>query len=68
MERMTVFIGMDSDMPVEVDVERLEAGAGRVRCFECDGTGTLDHFPPGYFEPGRQCPDCKGAGSMMVSV
>ena len=65
---MTAFVGMDSQTPVAVDVERLGAGAGKVRCFECSGSGTLDHFPEGYFQASRQCPDCKGAGFVLVSV
>ena len=68
MERMIAFVGMDSQTPVAVDVEQLGAGAGRVRCFECSGAGTLDHFPDGYFPNGGKCPDCKGSGFVLVSV
>jgi hypothetical protein len=48
IERMTAFGGDISVTPCEVEVERLRAGAGKVRCFECDGSGTMDHFPEGY--------------------
>jgi DnaJ-class molecular chaperone len=68
MERMTAFVGLDSQTPIDVELERLGAGAGKVRCFECGGSGTLDHFPPGYFTRGRRCPDCKGSGFVLVSV
>jgi DnaJ-class molecular chaperone len=66
MERMTAFGGMDSDTPLVVEVERLGAGAGKVRCFECGGTG-VSPLPPELF-PARACVECKGTGFVWVSV
>jgi DnaJ-class molecular chaperone len=67
MERMTAFVALNGDTPIEVDVERLGGGAGRIRCPECDGSGNLSHFPPGTARPGP-CVDCKGTGLVLVSV
>jgi DnaJ-class molecular chaperone len=66
MERMTAFVGMDSDTPVGVEVVRVGAGAGKVRCFECDGTG-VSPLPPELY-PARTCVECKGTGFVLVSV
>ena len=66
MERMTAFVGVDSEAPLDVQVERLGAGAGKVRCFECDGTG-VSPLPSELF-PARVCIECKGTGFMLVSV
>ena len=46
MERMTGFVAQNCDTPVEVQVERVGVGAGRVKCFECGGaveTGSERH-------------------------
>ena len=66
MERMTAFAGMDSETPIDVEVERLGVGAGKVRCFECDGTG-VSPLSAELF-PARVCIECKGTGFILVSV
>jgi hypothetical protein len=66
MERMTAFAGVASEAAVEVEVERLGAGAGKVRCFECRGTGICPLWPD--LVPYRNCPECKGTGFVFVSV
>jgi hypothetical protein len=66
MERMTAFVGMDSEAPVDVEVARLGAGAGKVRCFECGGTG-VSPLPPELY-PARTRGECKGTGFVLVSV
>jgi DnaJ-class molecular chaperone len=66
VERMTAFVAVDCDTPVEVDVECLGAGAGRVRCFECGGTG--ESVLPREIVWNRRCNDCKGSGFVLVSV
>jgi DnaJ-class molecular chaperone len=66
MERMTAFAGYSCDTPVEVEVERVGVGAGRVKCFECGGTG-VSSLPEELY-PARTCNDCKGSGYVLVSV
>jgi hypothetical protein len=66
MERMNAFVALDCDTPVEVDVERLGAGAGKVRCFACGGSGLS---PLGReFQPDPLCAASKGSGHVLVSV
>src|SRR5438552_1821589 len=46
MERMTAFVALNNDTPVECDVIRRGAGAGETQCFECGGTGDWTPFHP----------------------
>jgi hypothetical protein len=66
MERMTAFVALDCDTSVDVEVEPLGAGAGKVRCFECGGSG-LSPLSREY-QPDPACADCKGSGYLLVSV
>jgi hypothetical protein len=66
MERMTAFVALDCETPVQVDVERLGAGAGKVVCFECSGSG-VSPLPLELY-PARVCVECKGSGLVLVSV
>lgn len=65
---MTLYGGeqLQSSMPVQV--EEVAPGIGRIPCPECRGR-PLEYpslFPP---EVGiSQCVDCKGAGSVFVSI
>jgi hypothetical protein len=63
---MVAYVALDTETPVEVDVERLGAGAGKVTCFECGGSGKSFLLPE--FFPARTCLECKGAGFVLVSV
>ena len=65
-ELMTAFVALDGNTPVDVRVERLGAGAGKVRCFECGGDGVCK-FPREMVRDPK-CPDCKGTGFVLVSV
>jgi DnaJ-class molecular chaperone len=63
---MTAFVALDCETPVQVDVERLGAGAGEVVCFKCSGSGV---WPlPRELYPVRICVECKGSGFVLVSV
>lgn len=63
---MTVYLGENGSTPVERLVEPLNGyTAGRVRCFECDGSGIWVYDPDG--RP-RVCTDCKGTGHILVSI
>jgi DnaJ-class molecular chaperone len=66
MERMTAFAGDFSETPIEIKVQRLGAGAGKVRCFECGGTGVSTFSRE--MVPNPKCPDCKGTGYVLISV
>lgn len=56
---------------IEVEVEDLSCGAGRIKCIECGGDGdwTKFHPEPHLFE-GRplRCVQCKGTGYQLVSI
>lgn len=66
IEFMTAFVALDCNTPVDVEVERLGAGAGKVRCFECAGSGRSS-FPKDMYAGGK-CPDCTGSGFVLISV
>jgi len=53
---------------MDVDVQRLGAGAGKMRCPECAGDGKWGKFFPEAVGRSRPCPDCKGTGYILVSV
>ena len=48
-----------------MNVLPLGAGAGEIRCIECDGTGVWTVFP-GYGP--IKCTTCKGTGKTLVSI
>lgn len=65
---MQVFAGENLATAVEVDVEIVSPGVGKIVCLECDGDpeGYPSLFPP---EIGvTQCIDCKGRGWIYISA
>jgi hypothetical protein len=65
---MLVYCARNCDTAVEIDVEDLGCGAGRIKCLECGGDGNWGAFAPGIVPPEMKCPDCKGTGYLLVSV
>jgi hypothetical protein len=67
---MSIWRGFSRDTEVEVDVEDLGCGAGRIVCRECGGDGdwTKFHPEPELHPEGIPCIECKGTGRALVSV
>jgi hypothetical protein len=63
---MLVFAAPNSDTAVEIDVEELGCGAGRITCLECRGTGKS--LWPVEMRGITECIECKGTGYQLVSV
>jgi hypothetical protein len=63
---MMVYCALNCDTAVEIDVEDLGCGAGRITCLECggDGKSLWGEAMPGV----EMCIDCKGSGYQLVSV
>jgi DnaJ-class molecular chaperone len=67
---MTVYTALDCETEIEAEVQDMGAGAGRIACLECEGTGdwTRYHPEPELFGGHVPCPDCKGSGFQLVSI
>jgi hypothetical protein len=67
---MTVYLGFRRSNAVRAEVADCGAGAGKVRCFECEGTGDWTRFhPPSRVPVGKvPCVNCKGTGYVYVSI
>lgn len=65
---MIAYLGFTRDTEVEVEPEDLGCGAGRVSCFECGGDGDWTKFHPEPELGPFQCVDCKGTGSVLISI
>jgi len=64
---MTVYCGWTRNTAVlDLEIEDLGCGAGRVPCLECQGSGVWAFMEP---EIGAQvCVACKGSGKILVSI
>jgi hypothetical protein len=68
---MSVWLGHLRETEVQVTVERLGCGAGRIICPECSGSGDWTRFlpdPDSLPEGKLACVECKGTGFVLVSV
>ena len=65
---MTAYLGWKRETEVAVDPLDLGAGAGRVSCFECEGTGDWSRFLPDRPPNPEQCVSCKGTGFVLISI
>lgn len=61
--KMVAYFGFRRMGEQIVQVDNLGAGAGKITCAECRGTGRFD-FPTGV----GVCVRCKGAGWVLISV
>jgi DnaJ-class molecular chaperone len=68
INRATVYCARNNETAVELDVEDLGCGAGRIKCPECGGDGNWGKFAPGMAPSEMKCPDCKGSGYQLVSI
>lgn len=65
---MTAYRGHLRSTETPCVVEDLGAGAGRARCFECGGDGDWTKFHPEPELGPFPCVECKGSGSVLVSI
>ena len=64
--KATIYCGWTRTTEVEVAVEDIGCGAGRINCLECRGSGVWAFMEPEI--PASECADCKGTGSVLVSI
>ena len=66
--QMIAYLGWYRNTEIKIKPIDLTCGIGKVKCFECDGTGDWTEFHPepelGPFE----CVQCKGTGYQYISI
>lgn len=66
--QMTAYLGWHRTTEVKCEVQPLACGAGKVKCFECFGTGDWTPFHPEPHLGPFQCVQCKGTGWQLISI
>jgi len=65
---MVAYLGHKRETEVPVQPLDLGAGAGKIMCLECEGTGDWTRFHPEPDTGPHACVACKGTGHVLVSI
>lgn len=65
---MMAYLGWQRSTEVECEPVDMGCGAGKVACFECEGSGNWDRYLPEPTGRPLTCVSCKGQGWLFVGI